>query len=274
MKKIREEESVLDKPENLPVIISIVTHNSQDIFHVLEHLQREIGNDATYQVVIYDNHSDKEYVEQLKKFQPWIQVVCGEENAGFGHGHNRILLQTSAKYGIIFNPDILVTKDTLDRLLQLLQQSNELAAVVPKVLNEDGTTQYLVRHKLTVFDYLLRFIPFSFVKKLFDRRLADYECRFLPDDQTSYITMGSGCFLFIDIDKFKAINGFDEQFFMYFEDNDLCLRWQQKGDKILYTPFETVTHLYGKGAHRSWPLFKVFMKSMKQFFDKWGWKFL
>lgn len=264
----------MEKPENLPVVISIVTHNSQDIFQVLDHLKAEIAQDPTYQVVIYDNHSDKDYVERLEEYQPWLQLICGKENAGFGHGHNQVLLQTESRYGVIFNPDILVKKETLDHLFQLIQQSDQLAAVVPKILNEDGTTQHLVRHRLTVFDYMLRFIPVASVKKLFDKRLADYECRWLPDDSNTFIKMGSGCFLFIDVDKYKAIGGFDEQFFMYFEDNDLCLRWQENGDKILYTPFETVVHLYGKGAHRNWRLFKVFMKSMKQFFDKWGWKWI
>lgn len=265
---------MLKKPENLPVVISIVTHNSQDIFRVLDHLRKEIGTDSAYQVIVYDNHSDKDYVERLQEYQPWIQLTNGQENKGFGHGHNQTLLKSESKYGIIFNPDILVEKETLDRLLQRMKQSENLAAVVPKVLNEDGSTQHLVRHKLTVFDYMLRFVPLGFVKKIFNRRLADYECRSLPEDQTSYITMGSGCFLLVDLDKYKEIGGFDEQFFMYFEDNDLCLRWQEKGYQILYSPFETVVHLYGKGAHRSWHLFKVFMKSMKQFFDKWGWKFI
>ena len=130
----------------------------------------------------------------------------------------------------------------------------------------------MVRHKLTVFDYFLRFVPFQFVKKLFDARLADYECRNLPDDRSSIITMGSGCFMLIDVDVFKQIQGYDERFFMYFEDNDFCLRLNQTGNHILYSPFDTVIHLYGKGAHRSRKLFVVFMQSMAKFFNKWGWR--
>lgn len=66
------------------------------------------------------------------------------------------------------------------------------------MLNEDGTTQYLVRQKLDVFDYMLRFIPFQFVKKIFDKRLSIYECRDLSDTETTDIKMGSGCFMLID----------------------------------------------------------------------------
>ena len=141
------------------------------------------------------------------------------------------------------------------------------------MLNADGSIQYLVRQKLDVFDYMLRFVPIQFIKNIFDKRLAYYECRDLPEDRTSHIKMGSGCFMVIDVDKYRQIQGFDERFFMYFEDNDLCLRFGQKGYKILYTPFETVTHLYEKGAHKNIKLFRIFMQSMFRFFNKWGWRF-
>ncbi|MGH2227174.1 glycosyltransferase family 2 protein, partial [Enterococcus faecalis] len=75
--------------------------------------------------------------------------------------------------------------DVLDRLLDRIKIDKNIAVVSPKVLNEDGTTQYLVRQKLDVFDYLLRFIPFQFVKKIFDKRLCIYECRDLSDTETT-----------------------------------------------------------------------------------------
>lgn len=254
------------------VVISIVTYNSGDIFEVLDNLEKELANTTDYQVHIYDNGSEADYLKKIKQYE-FVKVIAATNNLGFGHGHNQILLNSPEKYGIIFNPDILVKKVAMDRMLDLIQSDDSLATVSPKVLNSDGSTQHLVRQKLDVFDYMLRFIPFQFVKKLFAKRLAIYECRDLSNDHTSYIKMGSGCFLVVDIDKFKEIGGFDEQFFMYFEDNDLCLRFGQAGYKLLYTPFETVVHLYGKGAHRSKKLFKVFMQSMKKFFDKWGWRF-
>ena len=71
--------------------------------------------------------------------------------------------------------------------------------------------------------------------------------------------------MLIDREKFVEIGGFDERFFMYFEDNDLCLRFGKAGYRILYTPFETVVHMYEKGAHKSRKLFKIFMQSMGKF---------
>ncbi|MGX7329835.1 glycosyltransferase family 2 protein [Enterococcus bulliens] len=254
-----------------PIIIGIVTHNSNDIFQTLDHFATFLPN-PRYQLVIYDNASEKEYVEKMKGYQ-FVHVIEGKENLGFGHGHNQIFLHQKTAVGVICNPDILVEEQTIEQLIFLLQQDQTLAGVSPKVLNEDQTVQHLVRHKLTVFDYMLRFIPFGFVKNAFKKRLADYECRFLSDTQYSFIRMGSGCFMVIDIAKFQAINGFDERFFMYFEDNDLCLRFEQKGYRLLYTPFDSVIHLYGKEAHRNPKLFLIFLQSMGKFFHKWGWRF-
>ncbi|MDA9472593.1 glycosyltransferase family 2 protein [Enterococcus sp. 5H] len=253
--------------------ISIVTHNSRHIFDVLDNLKTELGLESNYDIHLFDNASEPSYIEKLESYGSFISIHKSDENKGFGFGHNQILKSTSAQYGVIFNPDVLVKKATLDRLVNRITEDEQLAAVCPKVLNEDGTTQYLVRQKLDVFDYMLRFVPFQFVKKIFDKRLSYYECRDLPEDRTTHIKMGSGCLMLVDTDKFKKIGGFDERFFMYFEDNDLCLSFGKAGYKILYTPFETVTHLYEKGAHKNKKLFKIFLQSMGKFFNKWGWRF-
>ena len=185
------------------VTISIVTYNSRYIFNVLDQLKAELGTDSIYDIHIYDNHSETAYLEKLTTYEPFITIHRAEENQGFGHGHNQVLFNASTKYAIIFNPDVLVTKDVLDRLLDRIKIDKNIAVVSPKVLNEDGTTQYLVRQKLDVFDYMLRFIPFQFVKKIFDKRLSIYECRDLSDTETTDIKMGSGCFMLIDREKFS-----------------------------------------------------------------------
>jgi GT2 family glycosyltransferase len=166
-----------------------------------------------------------------------------------------------------------VDEETVTALVLLLKEHPECAMLAPKILNEDGTTQHLIRERLAVFDYVLRFVPFKWVKKRFDKRLAVFECRGLPTDVDSYVRMISGSFMVADIDKFKEIRGFDERFFMYFEDNDLCLSFEKAGYKLLYTPFYAVVHFYGKGAHRNAKLFRVFLTSMMKFFNKWGWRF-
>ncbi|MGG5316783.1 hypothetical protein IGI49_001480 [Enterococcus sp. AZ071] len=257
------------------VTISIVTYNSDKIFLSLDTLIDKLGKSPAVRIMIFDNHSDPKYQQKLMDYQqyPFVHVTLHKENKGFGFGHNFNLFPKPSEYAVIFNPDIILEQDVLTGLVSLIKEHPEVALLAPKILNEDGSTQYLVREKLDVFDYMLRFIPFSFVKKLFNERLAKFECRDLSDEKDSYVRMISGSFMVVDVLKFIAVEGFDERYFMYFEDNDLCQKVEAAGHKILYTPRFQVIHLYERGAVKSRKLFLVFLQSMRKYFSKWGWQF-
>ncbi|WP_270328129.1 glycosyltransferase [Enterococcus malodoratus] len=256
------------------VTVSIVTHNSDKIFLSLDSLIETLGEDQTIQIRIFDNASEADYRKHLESYlaYPFIKIIFHEENKGFGFGHNANLLGTDG-YGIIFNPDIILSENHLKEMTNHLAEQPECGLLAPKILNEDGTTQYLIRNHLNVFDYMLRFIPFKFVKKLFAKRLAKFECRDLRDDQDSLVRMISGSFMVADLAKFNEIDGFDERYFMYFEDNDLCRKMEQAGYKTVYSPQFTVIHLYERGAVKSRKLFFIFLQSMRKYFQKWGWQF-
>ncbi|MEN0664366.1 glycosyltransferase family 2 protein [Caldifermentibacillus hisashii] len=256
------------------MVISIVTYNSKHIFDVLDNLKKEIGNEPNIRVAVFDNNSSNEFRNKLKQYSDFANITFYHENNGFGFGHNYNLLNADEKYFLIFNPDIIVTKENLNNMVTVMENDESIALLVPKVLNEDGTIQHLMRRRVTVFDYALRFIPFDFVKKLFAKRLATYECRDIPQDRLVDINMGSGCFMLIRGDIYKEINGFDERYFMYFEDTDLCLMLKKRNRRVVYTPFSFVVHFYERGSHKNWKLFKIFVKSMVKFFNKWGWKWV
>lgn len=257
---------------NNNVAISIVTYNSKHIFKVLENLKSEFGDDNRFRFVIFDNNSNDEYKEQLKKYEDFADITFYHENNGFGFGHDYNLMKSTEKYFLIFNPDIILERESLQAMLDKMDKDESISLLVPKVLNSDGTTQHLIRDRVSVFDYALRFVPFKFVKEMFQKRLASYECRDLPDDRDVDIRIGSGCFMLVRGDDFKEVNGFDNRYFMYFEDYDLCLELGKRNKRVVYTPFSQVIHYYERGAHKNSKLFKIFMKSMYKFFDKWGWK--
>lgn len=258
----------------LNVTISIVTHNSDKIFLSMDSLIETLGENSRIQIRIFDNASEPDYREHLKKYlaYPFVAIEFHEENKGFGFGHNANLLEIDG-YGIIFNPDIILKDNHLLEMVKHLADYSDCGLLAPKILNEDGTTQFLIRNHLDVFDYMLRFIPFKFVKKLFDKRLAKFECRDLPDEQDSFVRMISGSFMVVDLAKFKEIEGFDARYFMYFEDNDLCRKMEQAGYQAVYSPQFTVIHLYERGAVKSKKLFLIFLQSMRKYFHKWGWQF-
>ncbi|MGX7419000.1 glycosyltransferase family 2 protein [Carnobacterium gallinarum] len=255
------------------VAVSIVTYNSEKIFQVLDNIRTEFSGDNRFKFLIFDNNSEEDYKNKLRKYEDIVEINFYHENNGFGFGHNANLLNRMEKYFLVFNPDIILKKDSLLKLVEIMEQSSTIGLTVPKVLNADGSIQYLVRDQVSVFDYALRFIPFKFVKKMFNKRLAKFECRDLSDTENTEIRIGSGCFMLLRDEAFKAIKGFDDRYFMYFEDYDLCLELHEKNYKIIYNPFSEVIHFYEKGAHKNRQLFKIFMQSMRLFFNKWGWKF-
>ncbi|OLS37818.1 glycosyltransferase family 2 protein [Bacillus sp. MRMR6] len=257
---------------NSRVAISIVTYNSKYIFDVLEKLKKEFCADERFRFVILDNNSNNDYKEHLEKYQDFADIIFHDKNEGFGFGHNYNLLSATEDYFLVFNPDIILEKENLIAMIDHLEKDKTISLIVPKVLNADGSTQHLIRNRVTVFDYALRFIPFTFVKELFSKRLESYECRNLPDNQLVDIRIGSGCFMLIRGSEFKLVNGFDERYFMYFEDYDLCLELKKRGKRIVYSPFSSVIHYYERGAHKNSNLFKIFLISMVKFFNKWGWK--
>ncbi len=251
-----------------------MTYNSQHIFKVLDNVRAEFGGDDRFRFVIFDNNSKEDYKARLKQYEDFADITYHNENNGFGFGHNNNLLHSEEEFFLIFNPDIILKRDDLLRMLDNLESDPSISLLVPKVLNPDGTIQHLTRDRVTVFDYALRFIPFKLVKKLFAKRLASYECRNLPNDRFVDIRIGSGCFMLIRGSDFKEVNGFDDRYFMYFEDYDLCLELKMSNKRIVYTPFSSVIHYYERGAHKNSNLFKIFIKSMIKYFNKWGWKFI
>ncbi|WP_042462524.1 glycosyltransferase family 2 protein [Neobacillus dielmonensis] len=257
---------------NAKVAISIVTYNSSHIFDVLENLKSEFRGDENFRIIIFDNNSSEEYKNRLKQYEDFVDITFYHENNGFGFGHNYNLLNAPEKYFLVFNPDIILVKQDLLKMLEIMDGDESISLLVPKVLNSDGSTQHLMRNRVTVFDYFLRFVPFRFMKKMFDKRLASYELRNIPDDREVDIRIGSGCFMLLRGRDFKEIGGFDDRYFMYFEDYDFCLELEKRGKRIVYTPFSKVVHYYERGAHKNKKLFQIFMQSMAKFFNKWGWR--
>lgn len=259
----------MNKPQ---IAVSIVTYNSKDIFDTLENFSSQILNNFPVKIYIFDNNSSEEYKEKLAEYKSeQIDIHFNGENKGFGYGHNKIANEISEEYLLLCNPDISVDKENFGKMFEYLV-SHEDVMVAPKVLYPTGEVQYLFRRKLDVFDYILRFVPFNFVKKIFHKRLAYFECRDLSEDRQE-VLFASGCFMLLRTSDYLSVDGFDERFFMYFEDNDFCQKLRINHKKIMYLPDAHVIHCYGKESHKSSKVFKIFIKSMTQYFNKWGWKF-
>ena len=189
------------------------------------------------------------------------------ENKGFGNGHNfafkKFNILNNYEYNIILNPDISFKKNTLKKLLKFLKENPKVGALMPKIVNTDGTLQF-ARRCLPKPSHLIQ-------KRLFpNSKLAnEYELKFYEPKVPIELIGICGCFMLIKLDIIKKIGLFDERFFMYFEDFDLARRISLCA-KVIYYPLVSVFHDAQRGHKTNLKLFFHLIKSSIKYFNKWG----
>ena len=201
-----------------------------------------------------------------------IVYIFTDYNMGFSAAHNLAINRSAgmSNYHVVLNPDIRFDADVLSSLSEYMGKNIEIALSMPKILYQNGDIQYLCKRDPTPFILIVRrFLP-SFLKYFFRTKLAYYEMRDHNYEKQMYPETISGCFMFFRSTVLKKVGGFDERYFMYMEDVDLC-REIRKNYMISYNPICTVTHQYSKGSYRKYKLLGYHINSALRYFHKWGW---
>jgi len=252
----------------LTVSVVIYANVLADIHLLLKSLQE--AQDILRWVVVDNGCSDE--IREAVQAMGGIYVRPGT-NLGFGRGHNLALKQLAgvdAPYHVILNPDIVFDENALGRLARVMDSHPDVGLVMPKVRYPDGSNQYLCKLLPAPIDLVLRrFLPGPW-KGLARKRTTLYELRFLDCDAPAYVPSLSGCFMFARRSVLEAVGGFDESFFLYMEDVDLCRRMLGVS-RLLYWPGVTVEHVHQKGSYRNRRLLFLHIRSAIKYFNKWGW---
>jgi len=202
-------------------------------------------------------------------------VITGHGNVGYGAGHNLAIARAQSDFHLILNPDVELSPDALARALAYLREHPDVGLLTPWIGDEAGRTQFLCRRMPTVFDLFVRgFLPRS-LRTLFTRRLARYEMRDIINDRdvVNDPPIVSGCCMLFRTDVLKRLGGFDERYFLYFEDYDLSLRTHDVA-RIAYVPSVRIVHHGGGASRKGWTHIRLFVASMAKFFNRFGWKWL
>lgn len=117
---------------------------------------------------------------------------------------------------------------------------------IPRIEDSNGNLQAVYRRELNPIDMIIR----MFFKKLFKRRQAYHTMQDMDFTKPFQVPFGQGSFLVINSNLFKSIGGFDERYFMYVEDADLCKRVNKKSE-LIYFPGAKVIHKWEKGSHKN-----------------------
>lgn len=254
--------------------ICIVAYNNyKDIEDALKSIYRYTPSSLTKQIYIVDNGvaiSDCKDNEDFKSFingyEDIVYIDAGE-NIGFGKGHNRILNIIDSEYHAIVNPDVLLCEDSFSKIVNWMDANKEIGMVIPLIVDEKDNRQEVYRRELTVFDMFNR----MFLKEAFKGRAKKHTMQDMNFKKPFNVPFGQGSFLVIRTELFKKLGGFDDNYFMYCEDADLCKRVNCIS-KLMYFPDTKVIHKWEKGSHKNKTLLKYHLNSTKYYFKKWGWK--
>lgn len=264
------------------ITVSIVVHNSD-----LALLQRSLDSlamaaselAAPVRVVLVDNASEAAYRGALKelvaRMQPLeslrLELVESALNLGYGGGHN-LALPGSGSCHLIMNPDVELAPDALAVGLERLSADPGIALLSPRATGPDGEQEYLCKRHPSVLVLLLRAFAPGLGRRLVPQRMAAYQMSDVcgPDREVE-APLASGCFMLLRGEMLRAVGGFDERYFLYFEDFDLSRRLADLG-RVLYLPGMRIVHHGGYAGRKGLRHVMLFIRNGVRFFSQYGWR--
>jgi GT2 family glycosyltransferase len=205
------------------------------------------------EVIVSDNGSSDGSVRLIRENFPRVRLIQNGANLRFSKANNVGIQASRGEYILILNPDTVIHDGALDSWVAFADAHPEAGAFGCRVLNPDGSYQHPARPFPTIWR--------AWVAALYLRPLAYFSTAFISDTYTGWqgeterpIDWQSGCGVMLRADLLKRLGGFDEQFFYYYEEVDLCHRVWDAGYPILYTPEVTITHLGGQSSTKRFPV--------------------
>ena len=249
--------------------VIIVAYNSCDFIPACLKSVRDACAGLDTEIIVLDNGSKEPILPEIKNFFPEVTWIDSKENLGFGKGCNLAEKHATKPYLFFINPDTIVSRDSFTKVLEFMESHPESGTVGCRILNEDGSIQWACRRSFpTIISAVSKTIGLA---ALFPKSklLASYNMTYADPDEVTEVDAISGSFFCIRRDVYEKLKGFDEDFFMYGEDLDLCFRTKQKGLKNYYTPSTNILHFKGQSCRtRRWDSYLDFYKAMLIFVKK------
>ncbi len=243
------------------VDVVVVSYNSREL---LRGCVEPLAADPELQVVVVDNASSDESLEALAGLD--VVRVARDRNGGFSRACNEGWRLASAPYVLFLNPDARIAPADVRRLVAAVECDDNVAIVGPSIVDFDGATVHSQRRFLDVLSIWAQAL---FLHHLFPR--AAWTDGTLRNDE-SYRSPGSpdwvsGACLLARRSILERLAGFDERFFMYCEDQDLCRRVRATGFDVRFEPSATAAHIGGASAPRA-ASFRLLVESRRRYLAK------
>jgi len=243
--------------------ISIILVNYNDKPHLtacLESLQKATAN-LPAEVLLVDNHSEDGSLELIREAFPWVRLFVNDQNLGYAKANNIGIRASRGAFVLFLNTDTVIPPDALVLLVGELRRQPQAAAIGPALVRADSSYQVSFGRDLGVFG--------EFRQKFFLNPYYKFALR--HSRKARRVGWLSGACLHARRDAVVAAGLFDESFFIYFEDIDLCRRLRDQGFDLFYYPAVHVLHFGGATtASRRWRSRLHYRRSQLRYYEKHG----
>lgn len=249
--------------------VIVVNWNTRDLLsRCIESIHRHTRR-LSYEIIVVDNASEDGSPEMAEKRFPEVTLIKNDENRGFGRANNQGLALAQGRYVLFLNSDAEVDPGCLDGLFMYMEQNPAVGASACRLLNPEGSLQHSCRKFPDFRTFLLLVLG---LRSLFPRMKIFRNYLMLDWDHADLreVDQIMGSFMFLRREVLDRIGGFDEQYWMYFEEVDLCLRIWKAGWTIVHYPYASAVHHLSRSSEQ-WGEAKrsvEFHRSLLKYFKK------
>lgn len=223
---------------------------------------------VSFEVIIVDNDEKSTIKKELKVKFKWVKYVRAPGNIGYGAGNNLGAKFAKGEYIFILNSDTKVLSSSIDKLVDFLEKNKQVGLVAPNLVDERGKVFLQIgSRKLTP---LRGIVALSFLNKLFPNNPISikYWLKDVPMNKRREVDVVPGSVMLIRRQVFEKVEGFDENFLLYFEESDFCKRVKELGFGIFIIPEAEIVHYWEEGKPNSKKIKKIFAESRFYYFKK------
>lgn len=250
------------------VSICIVNFNTRDDLDACITSIVQSNPSVTYEIIVVDNASRDGSADIVRTKYPFAKLIANDRNVGFAAACNQAMRTATGRYALLLNPDTIIHRGALDELVKFMDEHDDVAIAAPKLLNIDGSLQYSCRAFPTLLVGLFRNTP---LERLFpsNKPTRQYLLANHSHNEPMKVDWVSGAAMMVRMQAIGRIGMFDEGYFMYCEDVDLCWRMHQAGFKVFYVPSAVITHAIGRSSDQLFvPMLIQRHRSMLRFYFK------
>lgn len=246
----------------------IVTHNNMRTIEKTLSTLLEYTKGVDFKLYIVDNSSTDgtpDFIRENFGSDERVEILEPHTNNGFGAGHNVVRDRLNSEFHVIINPDIVLREDAIAKMADYMKANEDIGLLSPRIRFPDGRDQILGKR-----DPKIRYLVASRMRGNGEPSALLREYAMLDSDLTKPcdIENATGCFMMVRTELFQSIGGFDEHYFMYFEDCDLT-RTIRKTHRTVFYPETCIYHVWGRESKKNSKLRRIQIQSMFYYFRKW-----